>query len=147
MGGVNEGGREWSLSALAGCGTTIFTASGCMPTPCLPIPPPRPPPDASRHPSDTCRHLPQQQHILQLGVGTSRLQEDMADDGYAKITSIDYSPVAIQRLQQTYPARPQLAYAVADARSMPQYQDGSFGGVLVRTSVCVCVPSRGPGRG
>jgi hypothetical protein len=56
----------------------------------------------------------------------------MADDGYSHITSIDYSPVAIQRLQQAYPARPQLQYAVADARAMPQYADGSFGGVLVR---------------
>jgi ubiquinone/menaquinone biosynthesis C-methylase UbiE len=68
---------------------------------------------------------------MQLGVGTSRIQEDMADDGYSHITSIDYSPVAIQRLQQAYPARPQLEYAVADARAMPQYPDCGFGGVLV----------------
>lgn len=72
-----------------------------------------------------------EQHIMQLGVGTSRIQEDMADDGYGHITSIDYSPVAIQRLQQAYAARPQLEYAVANARAMPQYADSSFGGVLV----------------
>lgn len=75
---------------------------------------------------------------MQLGVGTSRIQEDMADDGYIHITSIDYSPVAIQRLQQAYLPRPQLEYAVADARSMPQYADGSFGGVLVSLQLRSC---------
>jgi hypothetical protein len=55
----------------------------------------------------------------------------MADDGYNRITSIDYSPVAVQRLQQLYPGYDgQLAYAVADARSMPQYGDAVFAGVL-----------------
>jgi hypothetical protein len=88
-------------------------------------------------PGTSCRrHLPKQQHILQLGVGTSRLQEDMADDGYCHIISIDYSPVAIQRLQQTYPSRPQLEYAVADARAMPQYESSSCGGVLVSMVTC-----------
>jgi hypothetical protein len=55
----------------------------------------------------------------------------MADDGYTKITSVDYSPVAVQRLQQLYPGyQDQLTYAVADARSMPQYPDAGFAGVL-----------------
>jgi hypothetical protein len=63
------------------------------------------------------RHLPQSAHVLQLGVGTSRLHVDMADDGYSLITSIDYSPVAIKRLQRQYPGYPGLHYAVADARS------------------------------
>ncbi|KAF6262157.1 S-adenosyl-L-methionine-dependent methyltransferase [Scenedesmus sp. NREL 46B-D3] len=77
------------------------------------------------------KHLPKEGHLLQLGVGTSRLQVDMADDGYNKITSIDYSPVAIQRLQQLYPGYGgRLTYAVADARSMPQYPDAGFSGVL-----------------
>lgn len=77
------------------------------------------------------RHLLKDQGILQLGVGTSRIQEDMADDGYQSITSIDYSSVAIARLQQAYPARLGLEYAEADARSMPQYASSSFGAVLV----------------
>eukprot|EP00775_Hariotina_reticulata_P003183 gene3183-3461_t len=54
----------------------------------------------------------------------------MADDGYSQITSIDYSPVAIERLQRQYPGHPGLHYAVADARCMPQYNDCSFGGIL-----------------
>lgn len=58
-------------------------------------------------------------------------QVDMADDGYMDITNTDYSPVAIQRIQQLYPTyNDRLTYAVADARCMPQYQDASFHGVL-----------------
>eukprot|EP00882_Tetradesmus_deserticola_P019688 GHRQ01021216.1.p1 GENE.GHRQ01021216.1~~GHRQ01021216.1.p1 ORF type:complete len:245 (+),score=49.68 GHRQ01021216.1:185-919(+) len=83
------------------------------------------------HRVNCIRYLPKDGHLLQLGVGTSRLQVDMADDGYNNITSIDYSPVAIKRLQQLYPGyQSQLSYAVADARSMPQYPDAGFSGVL-----------------
>lgn len=67
----------------------------------------------------------------------------MADDGYSHITNIDYSPVAIQRLQSAYKARPQLVYAVGDARSMPQYAAGSFGGVLVSGRAHVWVGREG----
>lgn len=59
------------------------------------------------------------------------MQVDMADDGYKRITNTDYSPVAIQRLQHLYPSyNDRLGYAVADARSMPQYASGSYHGVL-----------------
>ena len=55
----------------------------------------------------------------------------MADDGYTHITNTDYSPVAIERLRSLYPSyNDRLSYAVADARSMPQYADGCFHGVL-----------------
>lgn len=55
----------------------------------------------------------------------------MADDGYKHITNTDYSPIAIQRLQQLYPTyNDRLSYAAADARSMPQYDDQIFHGVL-----------------
>jgi hypothetical protein len=61
----------------------------------------------------------------------------MADDGYAHITSVDYSEVAVQRLQAVYAPRAALDYAVADVRRMPQYGDGAFGGVLVRVGMAV----------
>ena len=54
----------------------------------------------------------------------------MITDGYQQISNTDYSPVAIQRLQEMHRDTPQLTYAVADARSMPQYKDSSFQGVL-----------------
>jgi hypothetical protein len=77
-----------------------------------------------------CRHLPKAGPLLQVGVGTSRIQADMALDGYTSIHSTDYSPVAIQRLQQLHADNPALTYAVADVRSMPEYADGSYAGVL-----------------
>jgi ubiquinone/menaquinone biosynthesis C-methylase UbiE len=76
------------------------------------------------------RHLPKTGNILQVGVGTSAIQSDMVTDGYQHIINTDYSPVAIQRLQEIHRDIPQLSYEVADARSMPQYQDNSFQGVL-----------------
>ncbi len=86
------------------------------------------------------RHLPRAAPLLQVGVGTSGLQSDMAlRDGYRDILSVDYSPVAIDRLRaalaaQQSPAtaalRAALRYEVADMRSMAGYSPGAFGGVL-----------------
>ena len=55
--------------------------------------------------------------MLQVGVGNSKLQIDMALDGYTSITSIDFSEVVIEQMQQNQKQHlPQLQYAVADAR-------------------------------
>ncbi len=54
--------------------------------------------------------------VMQVGVGNSRLQLDMNLDGYASITSVDYSEVVIDQMQQAHQHYPQLQYAVADAR-------------------------------
>ncbi|KAF8071345.1 Eef1akmt4 [Scenedesmus sp. PABB004] len=77
------------------------------------------------------RHLPKDQHLLQLGVGTSRLQVDMADAGWRRVTSTDFSTVAVERMQGLYAGyEGRLDYEVADARRMPQFTDGTYGGVL-----------------
>jgi len=83
------------------------------------------------------RHLPRDARLLQIGVGTSGLQNDMVlSDGYSAIHSVDYSPIAIGRLQDaarttTAPAlQDALSFAVADMRRMPQLEDCSFGGVI-----------------
>lgn len=41
----------------------------------------------------------------------------MAQEGYISITSIDYSEVVIEQMQQSHQQYPQLQYDVADARS------------------------------
>ena len=41
------------------------------------------------------KYLPCCGSILHVGVGTSTLQNDMADDGYVDIINVDYSPVVI----------------------------------------------------
>ncbi|KAL3148121.1 hypothetical protein ABBQ38_014402 [Trebouxia sp. C0009 RCD-2024] len=83
---------------------------------------------------DSLKHIitpliPKDATILQIGVGNSRLQDDMVLDGYSSITSIDFSEVVIEQMQQDQQQQ-QLQYAVADARSMPQYADSSIGAVL-----------------
>ncbi|DBA87469.1 TPA: hypothetical protein ACH3X1_004508 [Trebouxia sp. C0004] len=60
--------------------------------------------------------IPKDVPVLQVGVGNSRLQLDMAQEGYTSITSIDYAEVVIEQLQQSHQQYPQLQYDVADAR-------------------------------
>jgi hypothetical protein len=63
-------------------------------------------------------------------------QVDMALlDGYARIHSVDYSPVAIKRQEAAREAAPPqlraaLSYAVADMRRLEGLEDGCFGGAL-----------------
>lgn len=52
----------------------------------------------------------------QIGVGSSRLQEDMAKAGWAHIVNVDYSKVAIAHMAELHRGYPQLQYSVADAR-------------------------------
>lgn len=52
----------------------------------------------------------------QVGVGTSRLQEDMVKDGYLSILSMDYSKVAIEHMREVHKSYPELTYQVADSR-------------------------------
>ena len=59
----------------------------------------------------SCKHV----FCLQIGVGNSRLQNDMVLDGYSSITSVDFAEVVIEQMQQD-PQQQQLQYAVADAR-------------------------------
>jgi len=164
--------RRYSTSALDGIGADS-SADGRAP-------PPPPPPaeewyrgggcEATR--AVICAHLDAAAPVLQVGVGTSRLQEAMAagfpdeldkgsdeqqqqqqqeQDGgasadggdgasssssFASVLSVDYSPVAIERQQARLlrlsqartPWAPRLSYARADARRMPQFADGAFGG-------------------
>ncbi|GFR52603.1 hypothetical protein Agub_g15201, partial [Astrephomene gubernaculifera] len=76
------------------------------------------------------RHLDKSQRLLHVGVGTSRIQFQMHHDGYRDIVNVDYAPSCIQQLAALHAGLPGLSYEVADCRTMPQYGDGSFGGVL-----------------
>ncbi|PNH07189.1 Methyltransferase-like protein 13 [Tetrabaena socialis] len=76
------------------------------------------------------RHLDKSERLLHVGVGTSRIQYQMHLDGYRDIVNVDYAPVCIQQLSALHAGVPGLSYEVADCRSMPQYGDASFGGLL-----------------
>ncbi|GIL54568.1 hypothetical protein Vafri_10318 [Volvox africanus] len=74
--------------------------------------------------------FPMHATILQVGVGSSRLQEDMARAGWRHIINVDYSRVVINHMMELHKGIHQLDYRVADVRDMPEFADCSFEGVL-----------------
>ncbi|KAA6358486.1 MAG: putative protein kinase domain protein [Streblomastix strix] len=69
-------------------------------------------------------------NILQVGVGTSRLQEDMYDDGYRNITSIDISPVAIDLVKKRAEDRRELRFEVGDVLELGRQGEGIYDAVI-----------------
>lgn len=65
--------------------------------------------------------------VLQLGVGTSRLQVEMARDGFRSVVSVDYSPVAIARLNAEA-EEAAAAAAAAAAEAAPPLEAAGAGG-------------------
>ena len=53
---------------------------------------------------------------IQVGVGTSSLQLEMALDGYEHLHNVDYSQVLIEHMQREHEGISQLSYEVADCR-------------------------------
>ena len=64
--------------------------------------------------------------ILILGCGTSSLSAELYDRGYTKITSIDFSPTAIEACERLYARdRPGTAWQVMDIRKL-DFDDATF---------------------
>ncbi|KAI1450074.1 hypothetical protein F5Y02DRAFT_171869 [Annulohypoxylon stygium] len=62
-----------------------------------------------------------QARILQLGSGTSDLQNHLRGSGYLDVTNVDYEPLAIERgrrLEEVAFGEAKLAYVVADATQL-----------------------------
>ncbi|KAA6377030.1 MAG: putative protein kinase domain protein [Streblomastix strix] len=74
--------------------------------------------------------IPKDKNILQVGVGTSRLQEDMYDDGYKTILSIDNSKNAIELLKKRIEDRKGLQYEVFNALELENKGDAVFDAVI-----------------
>eukprot|EP01024_Parvocaulis_polyphysoides_P010935 TRINITY_DN13855_c1_g1_i1.p1 TRINITY_DN13855_c1_g1~~TRINITY_DN13855_c1_g1_i1.p1 ORF type:complete len:265 (-),score=23.61 TRINITY_DN13855_c1_g1_i1:329-1123(-) len=76
--------------------------------------------------------LPKKGHHLQVGVGTSLVQQDMAEDDYELITNVDYSDVAIDSMKEQCPQHlnKNLIYQVVDCREMKMFEDNQFDGVF-----------------
>ncbi|KAI8467759.1 MAG: hypothetical protein J3K34DRAFT_523470 [Monoraphidium minutum] len=80
-------------------------------------------------------HLPKRgRPVLQIGCGTSAVQEGMARAGWA-VVNVDIAPNVIERMAAQHADLPRLSYAVADCRDMPQFTDCSFGGVLDKGTI------------
>ncbi|KAI8474181.1 MAG: complex I intermediate-associated protein 30-domain-containing protein [Monoraphidium minutum] len=77
------------------------------------------------------RHLRPDEPLLHVGVGTSRLQEGLVTEGgFVRVVNLDVSTVVVDQMARLHAGVAELEYAAGDVRSMPQYEDGSFGGVL-----------------
>ncbi|KAA6390389.1 MAG: putative protein kinase domain protein [Streblomastix strix] len=61
------------------------------------------------------KHLTPDSKILDLGCGSSRLAEDLYDDGFKNITAIDKSPVIIQRMKKANVGHPEIQWIEMDA--------------------------------
>ncbi|MEW5307482.1 MAG: hypothetical protein WDW36_009876 [Sanguina aurantia] len=69
--------------------------------------------------------------LLQIGVGTSCLQEGMVQAGYVNsITNLDTSEVLVSHMAMLHKAIPQLSYVTGNARAMPEQPSSSFDGVV-----------------
>lgn len=89
------------------------------------------------------RHIARHVRVLQLGVGTSQLQADMAAAGYSNVVNLDISSVAIAHMAELHKGLHQLTYRVGDARSMPEFGDCSFGAVIDKGTLdaILCSPT------
>mmetsp|Transcript_13474 Transcript_13474/g.23844 ORF Transcript_13474/g.23844 Transcript_13474/m.23844 type:complete len:236 (-) Transcript_13474:513-1220(-) len=88
-------------------------------------------------------YLKKNYKLLQVGVGTSRLQEEMVEAGFQDITNIDYSKVVIEQMKKQHESIPQLSYLVSDVRNMPEIKTKSFDGVIDKGTLdaIVCGPN------
>ncbi|KAG1655286.1 hypothetical protein FOA52_007982 [Chlamydomonas sp. UWO 241] len=76
-------------------------------------------------------HVPRDARVLQVGVGTSGLQEDMVCiGGFSSVTNIDISGIAIKKMRQLHAHISELRYQVADVRDMSEFPGRSFDAVI-----------------
>jgi len=75
------------------------------------------------------KYIKKESNILQIGCGTSRLSEDMVNDGYQNLTNIDISSVAINYMSNKYKNMSQLSFIKMDVFEMA-FSDTSFDAII-----------------
>ncbi|KAH7830126.1 putative Endothelin-converting enzyme 2 A (Ece2A) [Monocercomonoides exilis] len=68
--------------------------------------------------------------ILQVGCGTSRLGEDMYEDGYTDIKCTDFSEKAIEIMSKRAVDKPGLTYAVEDVLLLTAQDEAQYDVVI-----------------
>ncbi|EGR29556.1 protein kinase domain protein [Ichthyophthirius multifiliis] len=75
-------------------------------------------------------HINPETKILNVGSGSSRLSEEMFDEGYQNITNIDFSMVVTKQMQERYKDQgPNFKYIQMDVRNM-EFDSKSFDCVI-----------------
>ena len=89
--------------------------------------------------ADDC---PRDGPLLVLGGGTSALGGDLADAGWADVSAVDFSSVAVDRGQREEPA---VDWRFGDARDLSEYENAAFRSVVDKGTVDAIYLSAGPG--
>ncbi|KAK2961406.1 putative protein kinase domain protein [Blattamonas nauphoetae] len=74
--------------------------------------------------------IPKESKILYIGCGTSRLAEDMVDDGYQDIKCTDGSNVAIQIVQKRAEGKTGLSFECQNVLDLVDSEEGQFDAVI-----------------
>jgi len=61
--------------------------------------------------------------VLVIGCGNSQLSEEMREDGFGNVTSVDFSHVVIEQMRSKYP---NAEYEVMDVTKKNSFSDNSF---------------------
>eukprot|EP00803_Ostreobium_quekettii_P000885 evm.model.scf_616EXC.3 EVM.evm.TU.scf_616EXC.3 scf_616EXC:17971-22414(+) len=69
-------------------------------------------------------------NILQIGVGTSSLQEAMVNDSYKRILNVDCSETVVEHMKERHRGLPSLVYKVLDCRDMSCFASGTFDAII-----------------
>ena len=66
---------------------------------------------------------------LVIGCGNSKMTESLLDDGYLKVTGVDFSDVVINKMIEHYKYEERLSFEVKDVTNM-DFSEGSFDAVF-----------------
>ena len=75
--------------------------------------------------------MSREDRILNIGCGTSRLGEDLSEEGFENITNIDFSQTVITLMEEKYRETfPKMVFRKMDAMDMKDFQDEMFNVVI-----------------
>ena len=73
------------------------------------------------------KYINKNDNILHIGCGNSRLPETLSDEGYEKITNIDFSQKVIEQISERYQKYyPKMKFKVMDILNMKEFEENSF---------------------
>ncbi|KAJ8608977.1 hypothetical protein CTAYLR_008976 [Chrysophaeum taylorii] len=78
-----------------------------------------------------CKYMRKDDNILMAGCGSSRLSEDMLEDGFANITNIDISRVVIDQMTEKYKDKLALSFQQMNVCAL-EFADETFDAVVAK---------------
>lgn len=64
--------------------------------------------------------------VLMIGCGNARMTQQMYEDGFSQIESVDYCDVAIEQMRALCKSVPELKFSVVDVRDMSCFPNEAF---------------------